>query len=155
MEINSFSNMGSRRGGKCCPSFYVWSGLDARNTIVEPSLHIPYVQGRKELFYLTAHSAHFIYGYVASNIWQRTTRIERKPDTATWGYLFQQEFFYMHYTTGRTTPILEHWLEQEIAQWVHHEGSIWWPITSWVNALTTELYLASLLLLGPHSYFPF
>ena len=36
-------------------------------------------------------------------------------------------FFYMHHPTDRiahTTafvpPVVEHWLEQEIAQWVHH-----------------------------------
>ena len=27
------------------------------------------------------------------------------------------------------TPVVEHWLEQELAQWVHHEGSIRRPIT--------------------------
>ena len=27
-------------------------------------------------------------------------------------------------TTSFVTPVMEHWLEQEIAQWVHHEGSI-------------------------------
>ena len=26
------------------------------------------------------------------------------------------------------TPVVEHWLEREIAQWVHHEGSIRRPI---------------------------
>ena len=26
-------------------------------------------RGRKELFYLTTHSTHFIYGYIASDIW--------------------------------------------------------------------------------------
>ena len=26
-------------------------------------------QGRKEMFYLTKHSTHFIYGYMASDIW--------------------------------------------------------------------------------------
>ena len=38
----------------------------------------------------------------------------------------QQGFFYMHHPTDRTahtttfvTPVVEHWLEQEIAQWVH------------------------------------
>ena len=25
------------------------------------------------------------------------------------------------------TPVVEHWLEREIAQWVHHEGSIQRP----------------------------
>ena len=35
--------------------------------------------------------------------------------------------FYMHHPTDRiahtmafVTPVVEHWLEQEIAQWVHH-----------------------------------
>ena len=27
------------------------------------------VEGRKEMFYLTMHSAHFIYGYMALDIW--------------------------------------------------------------------------------------
>ena len=27
------------------------------------------------------------------------------------------------------TPVMEHWLERQIAQWVHHEGSIQPPIT--------------------------
>ena len=26
-------------------------------------------EGRKEMFYLTTHSTHFIYSYMASNIW--------------------------------------------------------------------------------------
>ena len=39
-------------------------------------------------------------------------------------------------------PVVEHWLEQKIAQWVHHEESIWWPIAPWANALTKELHLA-------------
>ena len=29
------------------------------------------------MFYLTAHSTHFIYGYMASDIWLRTTLIVR------------------------------------------------------------------------------
>ena len=32
----------------------------------------------KEMFYLTAHSTHFIYGYMASDIWLRTILIVRK-----------------------------------------------------------------------------
>ena len=27
------------------------------------------VEGRKEMFYLTMHSTHFVYGYIASDIW--------------------------------------------------------------------------------------
>ena len=35
-------------------------------------------QGRKEIFYLTTHSTHFIYGYMASDIWYGTTQIARE-----------------------------------------------------------------------------
>ena len=45
------------------------------------------------------------------------------------------------HTTAFVTPVVEHWLEREIAQWVHHEGSIRRPIAPWVNALTKELHL--------------
>ena len=46
------------------------------------------------------------------------------------------------HTTVFVTPVVRHWLEREIAQWVHHEGSIRRPIAPWANALTTELHLA-------------
>ena len=35
-------------------------------------------KGRKEMFYLTTHSTHFIYSYMASDIWLRTILIVRK-----------------------------------------------------------------------------
>ena len=38
----------------------------------------------REMFYLTTHSTHFIYGYMASDIWLRTILIvRRKPAAAT------------------------------------------------------------------------
>ena len=37
-----------------------------------------YMEGRKEMFYLTMHSTHFIYSYMASDIWLRTILIVRK-----------------------------------------------------------------------------
>ena len=46
------------------------------------------------------------------------------------------------HTTAFVTPVVEYWLEREIAQWVHHEGSIRRPIASLANALTTEIHLA-------------
>ena len=46
------------------------------------------------------------------------------------------------HTTAFVTPLVEHWLERELAQCVHHEGSIRRPIAPWANALTTELHLA-------------
>ena len=45
--------------------------------------------------------------------------------------------------TAFVTPVVEHWLEREIAQrGPPNEGSIWRPIAPWANALTTELHLA-------------
>ena len=35
-------------------------------------------QCEREMFYLTTHSTHFIYGYMASDIWLRTILIVRK-----------------------------------------------------------------------------
>ena len=37
-----------------------------------------YMEGSKEMFYLTTHSTHFIYGYMASDIWLRTILIARE-----------------------------------------------------------------------------
>ena len=46
--------------------------------------------------------------------------------------LFNDVFFYMHHPTDRiahTTvfviPVVENWLECEIAQWVHHERTFY------------------------------
>ena len=86
-------------------------------------------EGRKEMFYLTTLSTHFIYGYMASDIWLRTILIVRKETRCRHiGYSFQltAPFFYMHHPTDRiahttafVTPVVEHWLEGKIAQWVH------------------------------------
>ena len=39
---------------------------------------IPLIEREREMFYLTTHSTHFIYGYMASDIWLRTIMIVRK-----------------------------------------------------------------------------
>ena len=36
---------------------------------VAPDNVLIVMEGRKEMFYLTTHSTHFIYGYMASHIW--------------------------------------------------------------------------------------
>ena len=47
-------------------------------------------EGRKEMFYLTTHSTHFIYGYMASDIWLRTILIVRKETRCRYiGYSFR------------------------------------------------------------------
>ena len=85
---------------------------------------------RKEMFYLTTHSTLFLF----TVIWRRAygkgplRKRERKPAAATLAILsdWQQRFLYMHHPTDRIahttafgTPVVEHCLEREIAQWVH------------------------------------
>ena len=80
------------------------------------------------MFYLTAHSSHFIYGYMASDIWLRTILIVRKETRRRHiGYSFRLTARVLLYapinrivhTTAFVTPVVEHWLEREIAQWVN------------------------------------
>ena len=48
------------------------------------------IKGRKEMFYLTTHSTHFSYGYMASDIWLRTILIVRKETRCNHiGYSFR------------------------------------------------------------------
>ena len=47
-------------------------------------------KGTKEMFYLTTHSTHFIYGYMASDIWLRTIQIAREETHCrNMGYSFR------------------------------------------------------------------
>ena len=81
----------------------------------------------REMFYLTTHSTHFIYGYMASDIWLRTILIVRKETRCRHiGYSFRLAARVILYapshrqeithTTAFVTPVVEHWLEREIAQ---------------------------------------
>ena len=63
------------------------------------------------------------------------------------GYSFRLAamVLYMHYPTDRithttafVTPVVQDWLEREIAQWVHHKGSTRRPIAPCANVLTTS-----------------
>ena len=79
------------------------------------------------MFYLTTHSTHFIYSYMASDIWLRTILIVRKETRCRHiGYSFRLTARVLLYATDRiahttafVTPVVEHWLERETAQWVH------------------------------------
>ena len=92
------------------------------------------------MFYLTTYSTQFIYGYMASDIlWLRTILIVRKETCCRHiGYSFRLTARVLLYapshrqdstTTAFVTSVVKHWMELEIAQWVHHEGSIRRPIT--------------------------
>ena len=43
--------------------------LSVANTNTAALKHVMFLIGRKEMFYLMTHSSHFIYGYMASDIW--------------------------------------------------------------------------------------
>ena len=65
---------------------------------------------------------------MASDIWLRTILIVRKETRCHHiGYSFRLTARFLLYapshriahTTAFVTPVVEHWLEREIAQWVH------------------------------------
>ena len=109
------------------------------------------VTGRKEMFYLTTHSTHFIYGYMASDIWLRTILIVREEIRCRHiGYSFllaarvllyapshRQDSTYLGlcYTSRGTLAGT-----RNSSMGPPHEGSIRRSIAPWANALTTELY---------------
>ena len=80
------------------------------------------------MFYLTTHSTHFIYSYMASDIWLRTFWFKRKETRCHHiGYSYRLTARALLYApshrqdntyTAFVTPVVEHWLEREIAQWV-------------------------------------
>ena len=111
------------------------------------------VYGRKEMFYLTTHSTHFIYGYMASDIWLRTILIVRKETRCRHiGYSFRLTARVLLYAPSHkqdstylglcytSCGALARTRNSSIGS--PHEGSIWRPIALWANALTTELHLA-------------
>ena len=87
------------------------------------------------MFYLTIHSMIFylrLYGI--GHMVKDHSDSERDNLFLHMGYYFRlaaRFVFYIHHPTDRiahttafVTPVVELWVEQEIAQWVHHEGSI-------------------------------
>ena len=86
-------------------------------------------EGRKEMFYLTTHSTHFIYGYMASDIWLRTILIVRKETHCRHiGYSFRLTARVLLYAPSHRQDSTYHdlcytsrgaLLERETAKWVH------------------------------------
>ena len=80
------------------------------------------------MFYLTTHSTHFIYGYMASDIWLRTILIVRKEIRCRHiGYSYRLTARVLLYAPSHRQDITYHGLcytsrgalEREIAQCVH------------------------------------
>ena len=111
------------------------------------------MEGRKEMFYLTTHSTHFIYGYMASDILLRTILIMRKETRCRHiGYSFRLIARVLLYALSHRQDSTYHGLwytslgalagTRNSSVGSPHEGSIRRPIAPWSNALTTELHLA-------------
>ena len=109
-------------------------------------------EGRKEMFYLTTHSTHFIYGYMASDIWLWTILIVRKETRCCHiCYSFRLTARVLLYAPSSRQDSTYHCLcytsrgalagTRNSSMGPPHEGSIRRPITLWANALTTELHL--------------
>ena len=63
------------------PSHFFIDIEDMTQIKITKNVHFPYsniTPREREMFYLTTHSTHFIYGYMASDIWLRTILIVRK-----------------------------------------------------------------------------
>ena len=112
-----------------------------------------YWSGRKDMFYLMTHSTHFIYGYMASDIWLRIILIVRKETRC-------RHIGYSYWLTARVLLYAPSHRQDNTYQGLcytsrgalagtrnssmgpPHEGLIQRPIAPWANALTTELHLA-------------
>ena len=124
--------------------FMVWFEQDGKRV---PS------EWMNEMFYLTTHSTHFIYGYMASDIWLRTFLIVRKETRCRhMGYSFRLTAKVILYAPSYRQDNTYHGLwytsrgalagTRNSSMGPPHEGSIRRPIAPWANALTTELHLA-------------
>ena len=98
------------------------------------------------MFYLTTHSTHFIYGYMASDIWLRTILTVRKETCCCHiGYSFRLTARVLLYAPSHWQDSTYHSLcytscgalagTRNSSMGSPHEGSIQRPIAPWANAL--------------------
>ena len=100
----------------------------------------------REMFYLTMHSTHFIYGYMASDIWLSTILIVRKETHCHHiGYSYRLTTRVLLYAPSHRQDNTYHGLcytshgalagMRNSSMGPPHEGSIRRPIVPWANAL--------------------
>ena len=98
------------------------------------------------MLYLTTHSTHFIYGYMASDIWLRTILIVRKETRCRHiGYSYRLTARVLLYTPSHRQDNTYHSLcytsrgalagARNSSMGPPHEGSIRRPTVPWANAL--------------------
>ena len=105
-----------------------------------------YGEREREMIYLTTHSTHFIYGYMASDIWLRTILIVRKETRCHHiGYSYRLTARVLLYAPSHRQDNTYHSLcytshgalagTRNSSMGPPHEGSIRRPIAPWANAL--------------------
>ena len=98
------------------------------------------------MFYLTTHSTHFIYGYMASDIWLRTILIVRKETRCRHiGYSYRLTARVLLYAPSHRQDSTYHGLwytshgalagTRNSSMGPPYEGSIRRPTAPWANAL--------------------
>ena len=98
------------------------------------------------MFYLTTHSKHVIYGYMASDIWLRTILIVRKKTRCRHiGYSYRLTARVLLYAPSHRQDSTYYGLcytsrgalagTRNSSMGPPHEGSIWRLIAPWANAL--------------------
>ena len=117
-----------------------------------------YLEGRKEMFYLTTHSTHFIYSYMASDIWLRTILIVRKETRCHHiGYSYRLTARVLLYAPSHRQDKTYHGLcytsrgaldgTRNSSMGPPHEGSIRRPIAPWANTTPSNTVSSILLYL--------
>ena len=107
---------------------------------------ITIIKETREMFYLTTHSTHFIYGYMASDIWLRTILIVRKETRCRHiGYSYRLTARVLLYAPSHRQDSTYHGLcytsrgalaeTRNSSMDPPHEGSIRRPIAPRANAL--------------------
>ena len=141
--------MAGKKGRKC----FIWPL--ARNICIdlfplEPHCFSTPVHkhelGEREMFYLTTHSTHFIYSYMASDIWLRTILIVRKETRCRHiGYSYRLTVRVLLYAPSHRQDNTYDGLcytsrgalagTKNSSMGPPHEGSIWRPTAPWAKAL--------------------
>ena len=114
---------------------------DTTETVTIRGLQPTYAEREREreMFYLTTHSTHFIYGYMASDIWLRTILIVRKETRCRHiGYSYRLTARVLLYAPSHKQDITYHSLyytscgalagTRNSSMGPPHEGSIRRPI---------------------------
>ena len=87
-------------------------------------------EGRRggNVLFNDAPNSFYLWLYGVNHMVKEHSDSERRNPLTPHGLLISIKFFYMHYPTERivhtmafATSVMEHWLEREIAEWVHHE----------------------------------